>query len=53
MSVSDGRQEGLSLVIDEVWFAPDLYAFHRLDRDLVAGRILGWLKPGGYLALCW
>jgi SAM-dependent methyltransferase len=28
-------------------------AFHRLDRDLVAGRILGWLKPGGYLALCW
>jgi SAM-dependent methyltransferase len=22
-------------------------AFHRLDRDLVAGRILGWLKPGG------
>ena len=28
-------------------------AFHRLDRALVAGRILGWLKPGGYLALCW
>jgi SAM-dependent methyltransferase len=28
-------------------------AFHRLDRDLIAGRILGWLKPGGYLALCW
>jgi len=28
-------------------------AFHRLDRDLVAGRILGWLKPGGHLALCW
>ena len=28
-------------------------AFHRLDRDLVAGRILGWLKPGGCLALCW
>jgi SAM-dependent methyltransferase len=28
-------------------------AFHRLDRDLVAGKILGWLKPGGYLALCW
>jgi SAM-dependent methyltransferase len=28
-------------------------AFHRLDRDLVAGRILGWLKTGGYLALCW
>ena len=28
-------------------------AFHRLDRDLVAGRTLGWLKPGGYLALCW
>jgi SAM-dependent methyltransferase len=28
-------------------------AFHRLDRDLVADRILGWLKPGGHLALCW
>jgi SAM-dependent methyltransferase len=28
-------------------------AFHRLDRDLVAGRILGWLEPGGHLALCW
>ncbi|MGO8957319.1 MAG: class I SAM-dependent methyltransferase [Streptosporangiaceae bacterium] len=28
-------------------------AFHRLDRDLVAGRVLRWLKPGGYLALCW
>jgi ubiquinone/menaquinone biosynthesis C-methylase UbiE len=28
-------------------------AFHRLDRDLLAGRILRWLKPGGYLALCW
>ena len=28
-------------------------AFHRLERDLVAGRILGWLKPGGSLALCW
>ena len=28
-------------------------AFHRLDRDLAAGRVLGWLEPGGYLALCW
>jgi SAM-dependent methyltransferase len=28
-------------------------AFHRLDRDLVADRILGWLQPGGHLALCW
>src|SRR5215469_2649481 len=28
-------------------------AFHRLDRDLVAGRILGWLRPAGFLALCW
>jgi ubiquinone/menaquinone biosynthesis C-methylase UbiE len=28
-------------------------AFHRLDRDLVAGRVLRWLKPGGCLALCW
>jgi len=28
-------------------------AFHRLNRDLVAGKILRWLKPGGSLALCW
>jgi SAM-dependent methyltransferase len=28
-------------------------AFHRLDRDLIASRVLGWLKPGGYLALAW
>jgi SAM-dependent methyltransferase len=28
-------------------------AFHRLPRDLVAGRIRGWLEPGGFLALCW
>ena len=28
-------------------------AFHRLNRDLVAGRILSWLRPGGHLALCW
>ena len=28
-------------------------AFHRLNRDLVAGRVLGWLRPGGCLAVCW
>jgi len=28
-------------------------AFHRLDRDLTAGRVFGWLRPGGHLALCW
>jgi SAM-dependent methyltransferase len=28
-------------------------AFHRLPRDVIAGRVLGWLEPGGYLALCW
>ena len=28
-------------------------AFHRLRRALIAGRVLGWLTPGGYLALCW
>jgi SAM-dependent methyltransferase len=28
-------------------------AFHRLHRDAVAGRIFGWLRPGGHLALCW
>jgi SAM-dependent methyltransferase len=28
-------------------------AFHRLRRDLVAGKLLGWLRPGGCVALCW
>jgi SAM-dependent methyltransferase len=28
-------------------------AFHRLDRDVAAGRIFGWLQRGGNLALCW
>lgn len=28
-------------------------AFHRMDRDVTAGRIFGWLRPGGHLALCW
>jgi SAM-dependent methyltransferase len=28
-------------------------AFHRLDRDAVARLALGWLRPGGCLALCW
>jgi len=28
-------------------------AFHRLRRDLVAERAHTWLRPGGYLALCW
>lgn len=28
-------------------------AFHRLHRDEVARRALGWLLPGGHLALCW
>ena len=28
-------------------------AFHRLPREAVARGILGWLKPGGFLALLW
>ena len=28
-------------------------AFHRLPRDAVAARALGWLRPGGSLALIW
>ena len=28
-------------------------AFHRLDRDVVARRVFGWLQPGGHVALCW
>lgn len=28
-------------------------AFHRLDRDLVAASLLQWLRPDGYVALCW
>jgi ubiquinone/menaquinone biosynthesis C-methylase UbiE len=27
-------------------------AFHRLDRDVTARRLHGWLQPGGHLALC-
>jgi len=28
-------------------------AFHRLRRAPVARLVLGWLQPGGFLALCW
>ncbi len=28
-------------------------AFHRLDRELVAARLLQWLRPAGCVALCW
>jgi SAM-dependent methyltransferase len=28
-------------------------AFHRLPRAVVARAIVGWLRPGGYLALLW
>jgi SAM-dependent methyltransferase len=28
-------------------------AFHRLPRDVVAARVLRWLRPGGHLALVW
>ncbi len=28
-------------------------AFHRLDRDPVAARLLQWLRPDGCVALCW
>jgi ubiquinone/menaquinone biosynthesis C-methylase UbiE len=28
-------------------------AFHRLDRELVAARLLRWLRPNGCVALCW
>jgi len=28
-------------------------AFHRVQRDVVAARILRWLRPGGFLALLW
>ena len=28
-------------------------AFHRMQRDEVAARILRWLRPGGHLALLW
>ena len=45
--------ESLGAEPDRVELAVIGNAFHRLDRDLVAGRILGWLKPGGCLALCW
>jgi SAM-dependent methyltransferase len=28
-------------------------AFHRLQRDVVAGHVFRWLRPGGWLALVW
>ena len=28
-------------------------AFHRFPRDVAAGLLYGWLKPGGHLALVW
>jgi SAM-dependent methyltransferase len=28
-------------------------AFHRVDRQVVAGRIYSWLQPGGSVALLW
>lgn len=28
-------------------------AFHRLPRDVVAGNVRRWLRPGGHLALLW
>jgi SAM-dependent methyltransferase len=28
-------------------------AFHRVQRDVVAARVLRWLRPGGFLALLW
>jgi SAM-dependent methyltransferase len=28
-------------------------AFHRMRRAAVAGRVHGWLRPGGWLALVW
>jgi SAM-dependent methyltransferase len=28
-------------------------AFHRVRRDVVAARVLHWLRPGGHLALLW
>jgi SAM-dependent methyltransferase len=28
-------------------------AFHRVQRDVVAARVLHWLRPGGFIALLW
>jgi SAM-dependent methyltransferase len=28
-------------------------AFHRMQRDCVAARVIGWLRPGRYLAVVW
>jgi ubiquinone/menaquinone biosynthesis C-methylase UbiE len=49
------------VVADAEAFAPETTfdlvtvgnAFHRLRREVVAGRILRWVAPGGHLALLW
>jgi SAM-dependent methyltransferase len=46
-----GSAEELSLPAASIDLAVIGNAFHRLPRDVVAGLLYGWLKPGGYLAV--
>jgi SAM-dependent methyltransferase len=47
------RAEDLEVPVGSVELVTIGNAFHRLRRDAVAARVLGWLRPGGHLALCW
>ena len=47
------RAETLELPASSVDLVTIGNAFHRLDRPIVARRVLGWLKPDGALALFW
>lgn len=58
--VSAGSVRAITSSAESLDARPDYFelavvgnAFHRLDRDSVASRILRWLRPGGHLALCW
>jgi len=48
-----GRAEELPLPAASLDLAVIGNAFHRFPRDVVAGLLYGWLRPGGHLALVW
>lgn len=55
-----GGIRALTAAVEELTLPADSFdlvtignAFHRMNRDAVAARVLRWLRPGGYLALVW